>query len=167
MELSRLPTLTDSTVAALQQARDSQALVTRQYLQSIVDRVAELDVCRRLSSAGELRVAAQVANTAHTLGLETAERAYRWSRRAVLADTADRASWRVMAQAWDQLQVMQQKPQWFATILTCPATAGGRCLLAPIDTTRVTDPQRVELGLPTLAQRREHLDSLNRARTRP
>ncbi len=166
-ELSRLASLTDSTAAALGQARDSGAVVTRQYLQSLVDRAAALDACRRIASAADLRTAARLANAASTLGLETTERAYSWGRRAVLADTADRASWREMAQAWDQLQVLQRKPQWFATIWTCPLTGTGRCRLAPIDTTRVSDAQRAELGLRTLAQQRELLDSLNRARTRP
>jgi hypothetical protein len=166
-ELARLAALTDSTAAALRQARDSGAVVTRQYLQSLVDRVAELDACRRITSAVDLRTAAGLANAASALGLETAERAYRWGRRAVLADTADRASWREMAHAWDQLQVLQRKPQWFATIWTCPLTGAGRCRMAPIDTTFVSDAQRAELGLRTLAQQRELLDSLNRARTRP
>ena len=167
-ELRRLGATVDSTVFALKQAPDSQAKALTQYLQSVVDRTSELDACGRVTTAFDLRSAAQLGLSAGVLGLETVERAYRWSRRAVLADTSDRLSWRVMATAWDQLQVLQQRPQWFATVISCPPPrADARCLLAPIDTTRVTDPERAELGLRTLVRQREILDSLNRSRARP
>jgi hypothetical protein len=166
-ELRRLSITTDSTVVALRRATDSQVTPLRQYLQSVVDRAAQLDMCGRVTTARDLRAAAQLGVSASVLGLETAERAYRWSRRAVVADTADRVNWRVMAYAWDQLQVAQQRPQWFATVVACPAGAGRRCQLAPIDTTRVTDAERAELGLRTLAQQRELIDSVNRSRPRP
>lgn len=166
-ELGRLSTVTDSTVAALKQATDSQAQALRFYLQTVVDRAAELDACGRISSPRDLRAAARLGLAASPLGLDAIERAYRWSRRAVLADTSDRSSWRVMAQAWDQLQVIQQRPQWFATVISCANTPDGRCVLPRIDTTRVTDPQRVELGLRTLVQQREYVDSLNQTRAKP
>lgn len=166
-ELQRLSITTDSAVIALRRAADSQVTPLRQYLQTVVDRAAQLDLCGRVTTARDLRAAAQLGLSASVLGLETVERAYRWSRRAVVADTADRVSWRVMAYAWDQLQVGQQRPQWFATVVTCPDTAGRRCQLAPIDTTRVTDAQRAELGLRTLVQQRDLVDSVNRTRPRP
>jgi hypothetical protein len=166
-ELGHLSSNVDSTVRALRIASDSQATWLRQYLQAMVDRTAELDGCGRVSSAGDLRAAAKLALDAAVLGLPTVERAYGWSRRAVTADSSDRRAWRLMAGAWDQLQVLRKKPQWFATVYSCAVANDGRCVLAPIDTTRVTDPQRVELGLHTLAQQRAMLDSLNRARGRP
>lgn len=166
-ELSRLVTTTDSTAAALRRASDSPSVALRQYLQSVVDRAAALDVCGQITSPRDLRTAAQVGLSAGLLGAETLERAYRWSRRAVVADTSDRASWRLMASAWDQLQIVQRQPQWFGTVLRCGGPANARCALAPIDTARVTEAQRVELGLRTLLQQREHIDSLNRARGRP
>lgn len=165
-ELRRLATTVDSTVFALKQAPDSQAKALTQYLHAVVDRTSDLDACGRVTTAFDLRSAAQLGLSAGVLGLETVERAYRWSRRAVVADTADRLSWRVMATAWDQLQVLQQRPQWFATVISCPSRTDARCLLAPIDTTHVTDPQRAELGLRTLVQQRAFLDSLNRSRVR-
>ncbi|MDZ7632428.1 MAG: hypothetical protein U5K74_14040 [Gemmatimonadaceae bacterium] len=161
-ELRRLSMTTDSTLVALRQAPDSQAKALQQYLQSVVDRTAALEACGRIRSASDLQTAAQLALAAGRLGEETVERAYVWSRRAVVADTADRASWRVMAHAWDQLQLLRQQPQWFATVIRCEV-ADGRCVLAPLDTTRVSDPQRAELGLRTLVQQRELLDSLNRS----
>ena len=163
----RLSGTTDSTAAALRRATDSQSVVLRQYLHSVVDRAASLDACGRITSPRDLRTAAQLGLSAGTLGVETLERAYRWSRRAVVADTSDRVSWRLMANAWDQLQVGQRQPQWFGTVVRCTSAANARCTLAPIDTTRVTDPQRVELGLRTLMQQRDHVDSLNRVRGRP
>jgi hypothetical protein len=166
-ELSRLSINADSTVNALRTAADTQAIWLRQYLQAIVDRTAELDGCGRLGGPNDLRAAAALALQASVLGVPTVERAYRWSRRAVDADTADRRSWRTMASAWDQLQVLRKQPQWFATVFSCAASPDGRCALAAIDTTRVTDPQRVELGLNTLVQQRALIDSLNRARGRP
>ena len=165
-ELARLAITTDSTATALRRATDSQSVALRQYLQSVVDRAAALDACGRVTSPRDLRTAAQVGLSAGELGAETLERAYRWSRRAVIADTADRASWRVMAAAWDQLQMAHGQPQWFGTVLRCGGPPNARCALAPIDSMRVTDAQRVELGLRTLFQLREQIDSLNRARAR-
>ncbi len=166
-ELTRLSSTTDSTTVALRRATDSQSVALRQYLQTVVDRVATLDACGRITETRELRTAAQLGLTAGALGVETLERAYRWSRRAVVADTSDRVSWRLMANAWDQLQVAQRQPQWFGTVVHCTGAVTTRCALAPIDTLRVTDPQRAELGLRTLMQQREHVDSLNRVRGRP
>jgi hypothetical protein len=165
--LRRLSTTTDSTVQALRTASDSQAKALSQYLQSVVDRVWQLDQCGLITSPADLQTAARLGLTASQLGAETLERTYRWSRRAVIADTANRSAWRTMAAAWDQWQVVQKRPQWFATVIACTNTPDGRCLLAPIDTTRVTEPQRAELGLRTLLQQRELVDSLNRTRARP
>jgi hypothetical protein len=166
-EVARLAMTTDSTLLALRKAPDSQATWLRQYLQAVVDRTASLEECGRIADAGDLRTAARIGLASAQLGLPTVERAYRWARRAVVADTADRRSWRMMATAWDQLQLARKQPQWFATVIECGSTTDGRCTLAPVDTSRVTDPQRVELGLRTLVQQRMIIDSLNRARGRP
>jgi hypothetical protein len=168
-ELSRLSVTADSTLNALRTANDSQAIWLRQYLQAVVDRTATLDQCGHVSTAPDLKTAARLGLNAAALGAPTVERAYRWARRAVALDSADRRTWRTMASAWDQLQVLNKQPQWFATVISCAnsAAADGRCVLAPLDTTRVSDPQRVELGLRTLVQQRAMVDSLNRARGRP
>ena len=166
-ELSRLSVTADSTLNALRTANDSQAIWLRQYLQAVVDRTATLDQCGHVSTAPDLKTAARLGLNAAALGAPTVERAYRWARRAVALDSADRRTWRTMASAWDQLQVLNKQPQWFATVISCANAADGRCVLAPLDTTRVSDPQRVELGLRTLIQQRAMVDSLNRARGRP
>jgi hypothetical protein len=166
-ELARLASITDSTAAALRRPADSQFVGLREYLQGVVNRVAELDQCGRITTVADLRTSAKIGVRARTLGEPTLVRAYDWSRRAVMLDTADRRSWRVMASAWDHLQVETRHPQWFGTAVLCPGTPPGRCVIPPVDTTRVSDPQRVELGLRTLAQQRAAVDSMNRARGRP
>ena len=166
-ELGRLSQNVDSIVTALRTAPDSQAIWLRQYMQAMVDRTAELDGCGRVRGATDLRTAAAIALNATVLGVPTVERAYAWARRSVFADSSDRRSWRLMATAWDQLLVLRKQPQWFATIITCAPAADARCVLPATDTTRVSDPQRVELGLHTLAQQRATVDSLNRSRGRP
>ena len=166
-ELTRLSQGVDSTGNALQAAPDTQAVWLRQFMQAMVDRTAELDRCGRVFTAGDLRTAAKIGVDAAVLGVPTAERAYIWARRAVIADSADRRSWRLMAAAWDQLQVLKKQPQWFATVISCTPVADGKCTLPGIDTARVSDPQRVELGLHTLVQQRAIVDSINRARGRP
>jgi hypothetical protein len=166
-ELARLANITDSTAAALRRPADSQFVGLREYLQGVVNRIAVLDQCGRITTAADLRTSAKIGVKARTLGAPTLVRAYDWSRRAVMLDTADRRSWRVMAAAWDHLQVESKQPQWFGTVVECPGNPPGRCLIPPVDTTRVSDPQRVELGLRTLVQQRAAVDSMNRARGRP
>jgi hypothetical protein len=166
-ELTRLASVADSTAAALRRPVDSQFVGLREYLQGVVNRVAELDQCGRITTAADLRTSAKIGVDARTLGTPTLVRAYDWSRRAVMLDTADRRSWRVMASAWDHLQVDAKQPQWFGTVVVCPGTPPGRCILPSVDAARVSDTQRVELGLRTLAQQRAMVDSMNRARGRP
>jgi hypothetical protein len=166
-ELARLGAGTDSVVRAMRRAPEPRQPALRTHLQLLMDRAALVDVCTRPASATDLRALAELATKARSLGVPTLEHAYNWSRRAVLADSADRRNWRAMAHAWDHLQVAKQQPQWFATVVTCSGPAEGKCALAPIDTTKVSDPQRVELGLRTLVQQRGIIDSTNRARARP
>ena len=166
-ELTRLSQGVDSTANALRVAPDTQVVWLRQFMQAMVDRTAELDRCGRVFNASDLRTAAKIGVDAAVLGEPTAERAYVWARRAVTADSSDRRSWRLMATAWDQLQVLKKQPQWFATVIACAPVADGKCVLPATDTSRVTDPQRVELGLRTLVQQRAMVDSINRARGKP
>jgi hypothetical protein len=166
-ELSRLVRLADSAGTAVRLSVDTMAAMPRRFLQGVVNRLDALARCGALRTPDALRDAAQSALAARTLGLPTVERAYRWARAAVVADSADRRNWRVMAEAWDQLQVLQQKPQWWATVVTCASPVLGRCSLAPLDSTRVTDALRIEFGLPTLPRQRALVDSMNRIRGHP
>lgn len=166
-ELARLATAADSLSRRLRVVPESLAVVFRQSLHAVLDRAVELDRCGRVATPPELRGAARVGLEAGILGEPALSQAYDWARRAVMLDTADHRSWRVMAHAWDRLQLSRKQPQWFATVITCAGTPDGRCTLSPIDTMRVSDPQRVEIGLRTLVQQRTKADSINRARGRP
>jgi hypothetical protein len=166
-ELVRLALVAESTAESIAQSVDTMAGPPRGVLQDVVDRVASLERCGAVRTPDQLRLAASSALSARTLGAAAIERAYRWARAAVVADSADRRNWRVMAQAWDQLQVAQQKPQWFATVVSCASPILGRCALAPLDSTVVTEALRVDFGLPTLLQQRRYVDSLNRVRGLP
>lgn len=166
-ELARLVRVADSTSDALRLSVDTMAIVPRRFLQGVVDRVITLEQCGGVRLPEQLRDAAAAALAARTLGAPTVERAYVWARMAVVADSADRRNWRLMAQAWDHLQVLQRKPQWFATVVSCASPVIGRCGLAPLDSTRVTEALRVEFGLPTVQQQRALVDSMNRLRGQP
>ena len=167
-ELLRLQPSADSLARRLRSTTDSGAIATvRASLELLVARTKELESCGQVASAPELRTAARIALAASTLGEPTVTQAYLWARRAVVADSADYRSWRLMAQAWDRLQLLQARPQWFGTVINCAGTPVLRCTLAPTDTTRVSDPQLVELGLRTIVQQRLRVDSLNRARGVP
>jgi len=166
-ELQRLLRIADSAATGIRLSADTMTRVPRRFLQGVVDRVIALDGCGMLRTSDALREAATVALAARTLGRPTVERAYEWARTAVIRDSADRRNWRVMALAWDQLQVVQQRPQWFASVVICASPIIGRCSIAPLDSSRVSDALRLDLGLLTLRQRQMLVDSLNRVRSRP
>jgi hypothetical protein len=157
---------TDSAADALPRARDSTATVLRARLRDAVDQTMQLDACGALVSVAQLRDAAMLALVAAGAGAPSLEQSYDWARRAVMLDRTDRGAWGVLAASWDQLQVRQHLAQWFATVITCAPGSDGRCELEPLDTSRVSDAQRVELGLRTLVQQQQRVDSLNKARKR-
>lgn len=166
-ELQRLARIADSAATDIRLSVDTMAPLPRRFLQGVVDRVIVLDGCGMLRSSDDLRAASSTALTARTLGPPMIRRAYAWARDAVVRDNADRRNWRVMAESWDQLQVLQRRPQWFATVVTCVSPILGRCSLAPLDSSRVSDALRIEFGLPTLRQQQQLVDSLNRVRSQP
>jgi len=166
-ELQRLLRVADSAATGIRLSADTMSSVPRRFLQGVVDRLVALDECGMLRTPDALRDAARTALAARTLGRPTVERAYAWARTAVVRDSADRRSWRVMAQAWDQLQVLQHHPQWFASVVICASPIIGRCSIAPLDSARVSDALRLDLGLLTLRQQQMLVDSLNRVRNQP
>ncbi len=166
-ELAQLARVADSAGTAISLSVDTMAVIPRRFLHGVVARLSVIEQCGGVRSPEQLRDAAATALAARTLGAPTVERAYTWARAAVVADSADRRNWRVMAQSWDHLQVLQRQPQWFATVVSCASPILGRCSLAPLDSTRVTEALRVEFGLPTLQQQRVRVDSLNRVRGQP
>ena len=164
--LVQLRHVADSVATALPRAADTASTVLRSQLADVVDRTARLDACGGLQTAAQLRDAGAIALQAAGAGAPSLEQAYVLARRAVVLDMGDRDAWAVLAAAWDQLQVRAHNAQWFATVITCEPGADGRCELETVDTSRVSDAQRVELGLRTLVQQQQRVDSLNRARKR-
>lgn len=85
-------------------------------------------------------------------------RAHELSEKAVAIDsTHDSAKW-LMAAAWDRYLGEKGEPQWYGTQYTLN---GGVWRFAPVDTTQVTDAERLRLGIPPLAESRAYVDSLN------
>lgn len=166
-ELARLSRVADSAGTAIRLSVDTLSSMPRRFLQGVVERVMMLEQCGGVRTADQLRDASATALAARTLGVPVVERAYVWARAAVIADSVDRQNWRAMALAWDQLQVLQRQPQWFGTVIACASPVLGRCSLAPLDSTRVTEALRIDFGLPTLKQQRLSVDSLNRVRGQP
>jgi len=166
-ELEQLSRIADSAATSIRLSADTMLPMPRRFLQGVVDRVVALDACGMLRTPAALREAASALLTARTLGTPTVARAYSWAREAVARDSADRRNWRVMAQSWDQLQVMERQPQWFATVVSCATPVLGRCSIAPLDSSQVSEALRVEFGLPTLRQQQLLVDSLNRIRGQP
>jgi hypothetical protein len=128
-------------------------------------RAHQLARCGTPSTSSEYLVIAQLAAAVPPTD-STLRAAYAWARTAVERDTANVAAWQSMATAWDRWQVALRRPQWFGTQVTCPVGLG-RCRLAPVDTARVADAQRLQIGLRTLAQMRLAADSLSSAQKRP
>lgn len=157
---------TDSLLARPRPANAAAVTELHEQLGEIIRRVQRLEVCGGLTSAQDLRTAARLALRAGMAGAPLLREAYVWGREAVLRAPLERESWQVMATAWDELQISQNHPQWFGTVIRCAARGTRPCALATLDTSRVSDAQRVELGLRTLREQRLVADSLNRARRR-
>ncbi len=166
-ELEQLSRIADSAATNIRLSADTMSPMPRRFLQGVVDRVVALDGCGMLRTPEALRDAASALLAARTLGTPTVARAYGWAREAVERDSADRRNWRVMAQSWDQLQVLLRQPQWFATVVSCATPILGRCSVAPLDSSRVSEALRLDFGLPSLKQQQKLVDSLNRMRNHP
>lgn len=164
--LASLRQVTDSAADALPRANDSSATLLRTRLHEALDRTTSLETCGGLATAAHWRDAGAIALVAAGAGAQSLEQAYRRARHAVELDGTDRGAWRVLAESWDQWQVQQHNAQWFATVITCEPGAAGQCALETLDTSRVSDAQRVEIGLRTLVQQQQRVDSLNKARKR-
>ena len=89
------------------------------------------------------------------------EQAHRWARRSEALDSSNAAARWLVAAAWDRYQMSRGAPQWFGTHTTRQGGVG-RVLLYSLDTTQVTDLERVHRGVGTLAALRTRLDTINR-----
>ena len=164
--MPELITSTDSLLSRPRPATDSARAVLQAQLLEIIARVLRIDACGGLATPAEHRAASRLALRAGIAGAPVLREAYAWGRQAVVRDPAERESWRVMAMAWDELQLSENRPQWFGTAIRCAPIGLRPCAVARLDPTQVTDAQRVELGLRTLREQRLVADSMNRARRR-
>lgn len=163
-ELSRLGAAhaADATLGDAAPADSQQAAAARRAQR--VTRLATLSACGTLRSAADYRLASAIALAAPPS--DTTHRyAYDWARAAVARDSTSAAGWLALATSWDRWQVAQGRPQWFGTQIICPPGAA-RCRLAPLDSTRVTDAERLQMGLRPLAQLRQAADSAGPPRKR-
>lgn len=89
-----------------------------------------------------------------------ARMAYELASTAVELDsTHENARW-MTAAAWDRYLMRKGEPQWYGTqFVRNPLTDPWR--LYDIDTTRVTDEDRVRLGVPPLAESRARVREMN------
>jgi len=58
--------------------------------------------------------------------------------------------------------VPQGKPQWYGTQYR--QDPGGKWVLIKVDEIAVTDTQRIELAVPTLAESKKRMEDMNRAK---
>jgi hypothetical protein len=81
---------------------------------------------------------------------------------AAALDPLDRSARWLKAASWDRMLLRQKKPQWYGTQYV--RDAGGRWALYQLDESAVTDADRVELAIPTLAEAKKRVEVMNRAR---
>lgn len=120
---------------------------------------------RALADAGALRTADDFYHAAMVFqhGRDSAayRQAHQWARAAERLDPgAEHVRWLVAA-SWDRLQRSRGRPQWYGTQPDRLDGGAGPVVLYAIDTTRVTDAERVRRGVGTLASLCARLDTLN------
>jgi hypothetical protein len=89
-------------------------------------------------------------------------RAYELSKRAAEVDTGHQKARWLSAASWDRYLMRQQKPQWYGTQFV-RSNHDGPWILYPVDTTKVTDAERVRMGVGTLAEQRAKAAELNKS----
>ena len=122
---------------------------------------------RALIAAGAARTARDHYHAAMVLqhGHDTADfrLAHELARRAVALDSTDRRARYLVAASWDRYLMLSGKPQWYGTQYHRPAP-GAPWELYPVDSTRVSDAERLRLGVGTLREQRARAELFNRPR---
>jgi hypothetical protein len=122
-------------------------------------RVGELAAAAALRTAKDFYHAAMVFQ--HGPDSLAYAQAHQWARRSEALDSTDVPARWLVAAAWDRYQMSRGRPQWFGTQTTRHGGVGP-VILYLLDTTRVTDAERVHRGVGTLAALRARLDTINR-----
>jgi hypothetical protein len=133
--------------------------------------IAKRDVARRAKVQAEL-VAGRVHSSAdfynaalvmqHGDTFEEIRMAHALATIAASLDPLDRSARWLKAASWDRLLHRQKKPQWYGTQYV--RDPNGTWSLGQIDETAVTDADRVELAVPTLAEAKKRVENMNRAK---
>lgn len=117
---------------------------------------------QQILDAGDARTADDYYHAAMVFqhgGDTTAYRkAHELAEQAVALDSTHKSAKWLTAASWDRYLVEKGEPQWYGTQYT---KVDGAWRLRPVDTTKVTDAERVALGVPTLAEARAQADSMN------
>ncbi|MEO8316406.1 MAG: hypothetical protein ABI645_16630, partial [Pseudomonadota bacterium] len=77
-------------------------------------------------------------------------------------DPLDRSARWLKAASWDRMLLRQKKPQWYGTQYVQDST--GKVVLDKIDESAVTDADRTEMAVPTLADARKRAGSFSPAK---
>ena len=78
--------------------------------------------------------------------------AHDWARRAIALDSTHAGAKGMIAASWDQYQYRLGRPTWYSVIVIGGLREPAR--MYAVDSTRVTDAERLRLGLQTLAEQR-------------
>src|SRR6478609_7472786 len=133
--------------------------------------IAKRDAARRSKvqaelAAGRVHTSADFFNAAlvmqHADTFEEIRMAHALATIAASLDPLDRSARSLKAKSWDRLLLRQKKPQWYGTQYV--SDASGKWALSQIDETAVTDADRVELAVPTLAEAKKRVEVMNRAK---
>jgi hypothetical protein len=132
---------------------NAQDSLRRQRVRMLVDRGA-------LKSAADFYHAAMVFQ--HGLDSLAYQQAHQWAKHSETLDAGNVDARWLVAATWDRYQMSRGEPQWYGTQTDRVPRGTGPVVLYMIDTTRVTDAERVRRGVGTLAALRARLDTMNR-----
>ena len=156
-ELAALHAADQSDRAGPMDRIDFEVLLERDGLRR--DRVRELMAMGALRTARDYYHGAMILQHGH----DTTDfrQAHELARRAMALDSTDRRVRYLVAASWDRYLMTAGQPQWYGTQFR-RATPGSAWELHPVDTSKVTDAERLRLGVGTLAEQRARADLLNR-----
>ena len=133
--------------------------------------ISKRDAARRVKvqaelAAGRVKTSADFYNAAlvmqHGDTFEEIRMAHALATIAASIDPLDRSARSLKAKSWDRLLLRQKKPQWYGTQYV--RHGNGKWALDEIDESAVTDADRIELAVPTLAEAKKQVEVMNRAK---
>lgn len=122
------------------------------------ERVLELLDSGKVITSEDYRHASMVFQ--HGADTTAARLAHSMAQAAVRLDSTNAGAKWLVAAAWDRYQMRLGKPQWYGTQYV--RNDQGLWQLYDIDTTAVSDENRAQLGVPSLAESRARVQEYNR-----